>query len=196
MPPLSYFARHGQTAWNAEARLQGQADTDLNDHGRAQAAAYGRTLKRLIGDGAGFDFVASPMRRTRETMEILRREMGLDPAAYRTDARLIEVNFGDWQGHTLAELDAARAGTTAERDKDKWNFLPPGKGAESYSGLAARVAPFVDELARPTVCVTHGGVIRSLFHLIGKVPGPDVATMQVTQDHVLELRDGRLVWLD
>ena len=39
MYPLVYIVRHGQTVWNAEARLQGQADTDLNPLGREQATA-------------------------------------------------------------------------------------------------------------------------------------------------------------
>ena len=105
MPPLIYFVRHGQTDWNAEFRLQGQADTDLNDLGRRQADQNGRVLAGLIAWPEAFDFVASPMRRTRETMERLRAAMGLDPHGYRTDARLVEVNFGDWQGFTYEELE-------------------------------------------------------------------------------------------
>ena len=105
MYPLVYIVRHGQTAWNAEFRLQGQADTDLNALGREQATGNGRRLADLVGDPGEFDFVASPMRRTRETMERIRAAMKLDPLAYRTDIRLIEVNFGDWQSFTFAELE-------------------------------------------------------------------------------------------
>ncbi|MGY2994394.1 broad specificity phosphatase PhoE [Mesorhizobium sp. URHB0026] len=103
MYPLVYIVRHGQTAWNAEFRLQGQADTDLNALGLEQASANGRRLAALVGAPQEFDFVASPMRRTRETMERIRAAMRLDPLAYRTDIRLIEVNFGDWQSFTFAE---------------------------------------------------------------------------------------------
>ena len=104
---LIYMIRHGQTAWNAEGRLQGQKDIPLNYTGRAQAAGNGHALKALLGAAVSdFDFVASPLGRTRETMEILRRAMGLDPLAYRTDKRLVEVSFGDWEGHTLEELMA------------------------------------------------------------------------------------------
>ena len=84
MSPLVYIVRHGQTDWNAEFRLQGQADTDLNELGRRQAAMNGRALARLIPRPEEFDFVASPMRRTCETMERLRAAMGLDPTAYAT----------------------------------------------------------------------------------------------------------------
>ena len=106
MYPLVYIARHGQTQWNAERRLQGQADTDINARGREQATGNGRRLAGFVKNPAEFDFVASPMRRTRETMELMRAAMGLDPFAYRTDPRLVEMSFGDWQGFTFAELEA------------------------------------------------------------------------------------------
>ena len=111
--PLVYFVRHGETSWNADSRLQGQADTDINAKGRAQATRNGEALARLIPDPAGFDFVASPLRRTRETMERVRAAMGLDPQSYRTDARLKEVHFGDWQGYTYAEMDVREPGSIA-----------------------------------------------------------------------------------
>jgi probable phosphoglycerate mutase len=190
-----YFVRHGETDWNAEARLQGQADKDLNDTGRAQASANGRTLGRLIGDGAAFDFVASPMRRTRETMELMRAAMGLDAGGYRTDSRLVEVNFGDWQGHTFAELEAVDPGCFARRQADKWGFEPPGAAAESYEALAARVKPWLDAVAQDTVCVTHGGVIRAIFALTGTLARSEAAILPVPQDRVLRLAGGTLEWI-
>ncbi|OQM74762.1 histidine phosphatase family protein [Manganibacter manganicus] len=195
MSALAYFVRHGQTDWNAQDRLQGQSDIDLNALGRQQASENGRKLSALIGKAEGFDFVASPMRRTRDTMELARTAMGLDPTAYRTDPRLVEVNFGEWQGFTYAELEARHPGTAQERSLDKWDFLPPGEGAESYAMLCERIRPWLEELAGDTVCVTHGGVIRVLFHLIEKVPGNEAANLETPHDKVLRLRGGRLEWL-
>ena len=195
MPPLAYFVRHGQTDWNAEGRLQGQADTDINQRGRDQADRNGRRLAGLIKDASGWDFVASPLRRTRETMERVRRGMGLPPQDYRTDVRLKEVHFGDWQGSTYAELEAAEPGTTARRAADKWNFLPPGDGAESYTMLSARVAPVLQEMKAPTVCVTHGGVIRAIFRIVQGMAEDETAALDIHQDRVLRYRDGGLVWL-
>lgn len=117
-PPAIFFVRHGQTDWNAEGRLQGQADTPLNETGREQAAGNGRKLLQLVKDPAAIDFVASPLSRTRETMEILRAAMGLDPKAYRTEPRLVELHFGDWQGHTYDELELVDPGCSARRDAD------------------------------------------------------------------------------
>ena len=73
-----YFVRHGETDWNLAQRYQGQRDIPLNATGRAQAARNGRALAQMLGHrAAALDYVASPLGRARETMEIMRREMGL-----------------------------------------------------------------------------------------------------------------------
>lgn len=195
MFPLVYMVRHGQTDWNAEHRLQGQADIDLNEIGREQAKRNGRKLAELIADPSAFDFVASPLKRTRETMELMRAAMGLPPHAYRTDKRLVEMHFGAWQGFTLEEIERRHPGATAERAKDKWNFVPPGRWAESYEMLYQRAAPWFEGLSKPTVCVSHGGVFRVLFRLVGKKPKREAAALDIAQDRVLRFEDGRLDWL-
>ncbi len=195
MPPLVYVVRHGQTDWNAEYRLQGQADTDLNATGRWQAGANGRRLAGLIAEPSGFDFVASPMLRTRHTMELIRSAIGLDPLAYRTDPRLVEISFGDWQGFTFAELEERCPGSTDGRRHAKWDFQPPGDGAESYEMLLERIRPWLDVLRQPTVCVTHGGVIRCLFRLVADLSKQEAAGLEVPQDRLLRLEGRSLEWL-
>ena len=193
MPPLVYFVRHGQTAWNKEGRLQGQAETDITENGRAQADRNGRELRELIANPQDFDFVASPMRRTRDTMERVRTAMGLDPKAYRTDARLVEVSFGDWQGQTFEELEAVLPGVTAERSRDKWNFVPPG--GESYQMLLERAKPAIDGFSQPTVCVAHGGILRVVFRLFGGLSEREAARVEILQDRILKLEGGALEWV-
>jgi broad specificity phosphatase PhoE len=195
MYPLVYLVRHGQTKWNAERRLQGQADTDLNALGREQASGNGRLLARVIDNPDDFDFVSSPMRRTRETMERLRGAMQLDPLAYRTEPLLVELSFGDWQGFTFAELEAREPGSTRQRRLDKWNFRPPGESAESYQMLLERVKPWFDALDRDSVCVTHGGVVRCLFRLVLGMSTQEAVGLEVPQDRVLRLEGRRLEWL-
>lgn len=195
MDPLVYIVRHGQTAWNAEYRLQGQADTDLNALGREQATRNGERLRGLISNPAAFDFVASPMRRTRETMERVRAAMALEPGAYRTDPRLVEVNFGDWQGFTFAELETRFPGAAAVRERDKRNFLPPGAGAESYQMLLERIRPWFEALRQPTVCVTHGGVVRTIFRLAEGMSAQQASALEIPQDRILRLQGRHLEWL-
>ncbi|TKB30548.1 MAG: histidine phosphatase family protein, partial [Mesorhizobium sp.] len=128
-------------------------------------------------------------------MERLRAAMKLDPHAYRIEPLLVELSFGDWQGFTFAELEANNPGSTRQRRLDKWNFQPPGEGAESYQMLLERVKPWFDALDRQTVCVTHGGVMRALFRLVVGMSEQDAVSMEVPQDRLLRLDGRRLEWL-
>ena len=193
---LIFAIRHGQTDWNVAERLQGTKDIALNAAGRAQATANGERLAHLLGSSAsGFDYVASPLTRTRQTMELVRHAMNLDPQGYRTDDRLIELSFGDWEGRTLEEVARTDRGSVRARKGDKWHFLPPGEGAESYAMLAERVGEWLATVERPTVCVCHGGVIRSFFHLVGHLAGGEAAVADVPQDRVLRIDDAGARWL-
>jgi probable phosphoglycerate mutase len=145
----------------------------------------------LVHNPEDFDFVASPMRRTRETMQRIRAAMKLDPHDYRTDPRLVEISFGDWQGFTFAELEKRNPGSTKARRLDKWDFRPPGDGAESYQMLLERVKPWFDALDRQTVCVTHGGVVRTLFRFVEGMPMQEAASLSAA-DRLLRLRGRHL----
>lgn len=187
-----YFIRHGETNWNAERRFQGQQDIALNDKGRGQAKRNGEALSTLI-NASEFDFVASPLSRTRETMEIVRAAMVLDPKSYRTDDRLRELSFGEWEGRTVSDLEVAEAGLWAERIKDKWNFVP--NGGESYHLLTERVRGWADELARPTVVVAHGGVARSVQAIFSGMDVVALAASEIPQDKILILNGTEARWV-
>ena len=73
--------------------------------------------------------------------------------------------------------------------------MPPGAGAESYAMLMERVRPVFEELSRPTVCVTHGGVIRTLFRMVENLSANEAAALEIVQDRVLKLENSRLEWL-
>ena len=176
--PILYFARHGETDWNRERRLQGQHDIPLNALGRVQASRCGELMRELL-ERAGrlaveYDYVSSPLGRARETMELMRTGMGLDPDRYRTDARLMEMSFGRWEGFTFAELQAREAAGLAERERDKWGFVLPG--GESYAQLQVRVRAWYEGLQRDSVVAAHGGVCRALIaHL--NLAEPEAASM-------------------
>ena len=192
-----YVIRHGQTDWNAQIRMQGQKDIPLNDTGRVQASGNGATLFRLLGPEADsrFDFVASPLHRTRETMERIREAMGLARTGYRTDDRLKEVSFGDWEGYTMAELERDVPERVAERELSKWDFIPPGKDAESYEILSWRVGAWLASVSGPTICVSHGGVIRTLFKICGAMNPEEASLGAIPQDRVLKIENGSIGWL-
>jgi len=107
--PLIYFLRHGQTDYNASKRIQGELEIPINAKGREQARRNGGLLAELIGDKGRFDFVASPLLRATQTMEVLRSAMGLPLDGYRTDCRLKEISFGEWAGLNLARDRSPRS---------------------------------------------------------------------------------------
>ena len=163
--PLIYAVRHGITDWNVEWRLQGAKDILLNADGRLQASNYGHAFKSLLGaETEDFDYVSSPLSRTRETMELLRAAIDLDPEAYRIDDRLTELSFGDWEGRTLREIATTEPEKVRERARNKWDFQPPGQHSESYEILKWRIAAWLKDVTEPTVCVMpwrcHQGVVQ------------------------------------
>jgi broad specificity phosphatase PhoE len=191
--PTLVFVRHGQTDWNVEGRLQGQRDIPLNEIGRAQARRNGEVIRDRIPEAAGFDFIASPLSRTRETMEILRSAMALDPAGYEIDTRLLEITFGELEGLTYEDIETRDPGWSRARHADKWNYLPPG--GESYHMLSVRIIGWLETLSRPSLVVAHGGVGRVLrAHLLGL---DKLATVSedFPQDRVFLWRDGAGEWL-
>ncbi len=190
--PLIYFIRHGQTDWNAELRLQGQRDIPLNDTGRSQAARNGRRLGEVISDPARFEFVASPLSRTRETMEIVRREMGLEVQDFRMDPILKEINYGDWEGFTMAELEAKDPNAVKTRSADKWNSNV--HGGESYAMLSRRARDWLESVDRDSVIVSHGAFSRCLRgHILG-LGRNDTIDLDVPQDRFFSIERGRIDW--
>jgi probable phosphoglycerate mutase len=190
--PTIYFVRHGETDWNAEARLQGQRDVPLNDFGRVQAEEAGTRLRGLVQRYEDLAFVASPLSRTRETIERLRHTIGLPPGEYRTDERLRELSFGRWEGLTWKEVRRADPKGAAGRERDKWAYAPPG--GESYAMLAERVAPALAELTHDTVLVAHGGVARAVLALRCNVPRAEAPLVDIWQGRILVIEGSRHVW--
>ncbi|MEP2943722.1 MAG: histidine phosphatase family protein [Hyphomicrobiales bacterium] len=192
MSQLIYFIRHGQTDWNAEMRFQGQKDIPLNDKGRGQAKRNGEALRGLIS-ADDFDFVASPLGRTRETMEILRTAMSLEPNAYRMDDRLRELSFGEWEGRTVSDLEVNEVDDWAQRQADKWNFQPPN--GESYHILTERVRGWTLELDKPTVVVAHGGINRALRAIYTDEDITKLAAAVIPQDKIMVVEGSKVTWV-
>jgi len=192
--PTIYFIRHGETDWNLEGRLQGQKDIPLNDLGRVQAEEAGRRLQALCPHHEDLAYVASPMRRTRETMEILRKAAGLHPEGYRLDERLVEITFGAWEGMTWKEVRRAEPQLAALRERDKWNYVPPG-GGESYAMLVDRIRPVLDDLTRDTVVVAHGGVARAFLSIRCGISSRQAASMDIWQGKVLVFEGRNHRWV-
>jgi len=197
-PHRLIFVRHGETAYNAENRLQGQLDIPLNARGREQARALGGTLRTLLGreidrlDEAQA-FFASPLGRARETMEIARDAMGLTPKRYRLDPVLKELNFGVWEGLTWSEIEVKDPKGLRARCEDRWSFVPGDR--ESYAMLADRLSPWLGGLNENALVISHGGVARVLMALIGEIPPAKAVRAPIIQGRAIVFENGGCRWI-
>jgi broad specificity phosphatase PhoE len=197
-PHRIIFVRHGETDYNAESRLQGQRDIPLNARGRDQARSVGRTLSDQLGkeierlERAGA-FFASPLERARETMEIAREAMGLEPRRYHVDAILKELNFGVWEGLTWPEIEVKDAKGLRGRREDRWGYAP--KDGESYAMLADRLRPWLDSVNEHAFVISHGGVARVLMTLIAGVALAKAVDTPIIQGRAIVFENGGYRWI-
>jgi broad specificity phosphatase PhoE len=159
-----YLARHGQTAYNLERRFQGHLPVPLDETGREQArdlaerAAAGASAAAGV---AGTPFAAlwcSPLRRARETADIVAVRIGLEP---REDARLVETDAGDWTDHLFVDVQAEDPEGFAGFVEGRPDFAFPG--GESFAQQGVRVAAALAAVEKgelPALVVCHGVVIR------------------------------------
>ncbi len=148
--------RHAPTLWNAERRLQGRTDVPLSPEGEAAARAW-----RLDPAWRGYRVIASPLARAATTARLL-----FPGRKIATDVRLIEMNFGGWEGKTLAELRGTPGSDAESRERMGLDFQPPN--GESPRQVQARIAPLLAKIAvrgEPTIVITHKAVLRALLSL-------------------------------
>ena len=152
---MIYVVRHGETEWNALNKVLGRTDIPLNSNGADQARKVAGMLRDQEIDG----FLSSPLRIARQTADIIAGETGLK---YRIDDRLIEQDFGTFEGINRF---------AAEYQNAKREYFARYPGGESFFDMAARIFPLIRELeGKNALLVTHGGVcriIRSYFEDMG-----------------------------
>lgn len=187
---MIYFLRHGETAWNVEGRIQGQMDSPLTAKGVAQTKARGRLLAGLISHEDRPVLVSSPLGRARQTAAIVAAALGLDPASIAYEPRLMEHDFGDWEGLTWAEMKRDQPALIAQREADRWNFLVPG--GESYRLVADRIGAWLAEQdpSRCIVAVGHGLAGRILRGLFAGVDPAEIPALGEPHDAVYRLSNG------
>lgn len=166
--------RHGQTDWNRDGLLQGSSDIPLNDTGREQARDALMTLRSRPWDAV----VSSPLRRARETAQIIADGLGI-PLGAAYDG-LVERDYGELEG------------TSSAAAIDRWPTREY-PGAESLDSVASRGAAALAEIAADhagdaVLVICHGTIIRyTLARLAGRpVPGIDNGSVSMVR-----VADGR-----
>jgi probable phosphoglycerate mutase len=158
--------RHGETAWNAQGRIQGHLDSPLNEEGLAQALLVGERLARERID----TIYCSDLGRVLQTVQPLVDRIGMEPIR---EARLRERHLGIFQGLTSAECQARHPEDYARfHGRDVEHVVP---GGESIRQVYVRVAAFFDAKAREhaghcLAVITHGGILDALYRHVTGTP--------------------------
>ena len=156
------FVRHGESTGNAERRLQGHADFELNDVGRAQARALHDRFKRE--DFQPTHLYSSPLKRTAETAEIVSASWPL-AISYWND--LGEQDVGVFSGLTWPEISSRYPDVAEEFEKSRnWDLV---EGAETLAQRRSRGGRVVESLLGrhgnddQLVVFTHGGILQFMI---------------------------------
>lgn len=191
------LVRHGETAWNAEQRIQGQLDIPLNERGLWQAERAGRAL----ADEGLQAIYSSDLQRASATAAALARHTGLP---VQTDAALRERAFGHFEGATFREIEE-RWPEDAARWRRREPDFGPGDG-ETLSAFYARSSAVALRLAarhpgQTLALVAHGGVLDCLYRAATRIALDAPRTWQIGNASINRVlySDGGLVlvgWAD
>jgi probable phosphoglycerate mutase len=160
--------RHGETAWNAEGRVQGQTDVPLSEVGRAQAHAVARALTALAGDRFAALY-ASDLTRVTQTAAPAAEALALP---VKLDARLRERHYGIFETLTYVEAKAR-----FPEDYLRFKLRDPDYDFESGESLRRFHARSIECLSalvarhagESILVFTHGGVLEMAYrHATGK----------------------------
>ena len=156
-----YLVRHGQTLWNKEQRYYGHSDVGLSEKGLLQAKRMGHYFKNINFDKV----IASPLIRAVDTAKELTDQEIL------TDSRLMEQNFGLFEGKTYAELKEQYPQELQAWNQNHENYcLPEG---ESFSMVRTRVEDFLQDMWKEEgriLVVAHKGSLGHLLAAMCKMP--------------------------
>jgi 2,3-bisphosphoglycerate-dependent phosphoglycerate mutase len=171
------LARHGETDWNRELRIQGSSDIELNELGRKQAHALAKELEHVELDA----IYSSDLSRARATADAVAASHGLE---VQLDPRLRERSFGSWEGLTREDIAALPEGSRHDGESDD----------EVRERIVEAVQAIAD--AHPgeqVLVVSHGGALNTLWH---HAVGERVERWANCAVYKLALREGAFVTVD
>lgn len=161
-----HLFRHGQTDWNAERRVQGQSESQLDATGRQQARDLGERIRHL-------DFAkiyCSSSERTRQTADLAFAHADFD-VTYLDSLR--EIHMGPWEGRLYDDIAREEPGSF----QHFWHepHLYDVKGAETFAQLQNRAMTAINEIAEQhagqrIALVSHGALIKSVLCHVGDQP--------------------------
>ena len=173
-----YFVRHGESLWNVEDKICGATDAPLTEKGHEQAV---KTGKVILEAGIRADLILySPLQRAADTARHISEITGI-PA--RVEPRLIEQNFGIWEGTSPRK--------SAAFQQAKQNFICSYGSGESMFRVAQRIYNLLDELKadeHSCILVAHNGIARFIKSYFQDMENEEFAAFGVNNGEVCRFR--------
>lgn len=188
------LVRHGQTAFNAEGRIQGAKDSALTALGVSQGQRLGALLRGVAPEDARI--VASPLGRTQHTARLIREHGGFS-AAIETDARLAEISLGAWDG--MLKDDIREIAPEYDAGTRRWSWFFEAPGADSYEVMTARLGGWLADARAaggPIIAVSHGVAGRILRGLFLQLPREEALMLDIPQDACFRMLAGSIERID
>lgn len=173
-----FIARHGETTWNAEGRIQGWSDPELSPLGYSQSLALLEHLK----DRPIKAIYASPLQRSYLTAQPLANHLGLPVLR---QAALKEIGFGILEAKNLFQFDDTLKQEWNRFKNDRFSYRIPG--AENYADVANRLRPFVERVlnqhqGEEILIVGHRVVNRLLIGMFYDIALEETLKIEQTND--------------
>jgi alpha-ribazole phosphatase len=158
-----YLLRHGEIDLGGQKRYVGQVDFPLSDQGLSQARHWREKLACTAFEG----IYCSNLIRSLDTARII---AGGDEKRVHILSELREINLGEWDGLSVAEVRSRYPEEWEKRGQDLAGYRPPC--GESFADLHNRVLPIFDDIVRTlsgkVLMVAHAGVKRVILcHILG-----------------------------
>jgi probable phosphoglycerate mutase len=184
--------RHGQTDWNIKGKIQGSCDIELNDTGIIQAEELSN---KVLENKYKFSKIySSQQRRAVKTAEILSKVTNVE---YISIAGLEEINLGEWEGSSWAEVKEKYPAEYEEWYINR-RYTKPHKG-ESYQDMLQRVLTsihkIINENCDNVVIVTHSAVIMCIQCYLTNTPFDEMTKFKTDNTSITEIDSDLLMQL-
>ena len=185
--PKIILLRHGETKWNVEGRFQGRLNSPLTPKGELQAKENALKLKKYIDNFDNIKIFASPLGRAKDTAYIICDELGIDRGKIIFDNRIIEFNYGVFEGKI--RKDILNQKDFQDREANKWSYQI--KNGESYELVEKRVKDFLDYISdeKKIIIVAHEMVNRTIRGVYCNYDKSTILNLKQPNNMILFLKD-------
>jgi probable phosphoglycerate mutase len=187
--PTIILVRHGQTKWNVEGRYQGRLNSDLTEKGKKQAKSNASKIAKVVNLNEPFKIFSSPLGRAKESCYIICDELGIDKNKVIFDERILEFNYGIFEGKTRDECKEKYSQVLADREANKWSYQI--ENGESYMLVTKRLKLWLESVSdeKVVIMVAHEMVNRALRGIYCNLDSDSMLVLRQANDIVLKLEN-------